>query len=548
VDYLAEVGKDLGFRADIQVESLGGVEQANLLLFPRGGPPRDKLMLQTHLDTVDPGIYSMWTKTAANPFNASIYNRELFGLGSADTKLDFLCKMFATGELCGRDLKRSFVLVGTYGAQSAMAGAIRLIRKRRVAVKYALVGEPTGLRLMGSGQGLAVVEVRVPFSAEERKYRLDHDTFESSSSQSKIFSGKAAHSTVPHLGESAIIKMFQFLENLPEGIAIMELDGGLNYNSIPANAYLEFDLVGGLRNSVVNKIMKIWTVVKELSVERIKAITEKIGGVIVWGGGVALAPGDDKIIKIEHPLALDPEGQVIASVMAKKFAVGAKFLVIDIPVGPDMKVESRERAETLARRFVEVGKKLSMRTEVILTDGTEPVGHAFGPALEAKVALETLEGKRFDNLGEKACELAGLLLELCGKSPAKKGMTLAKNLLKSGKASKKMQEILKAQNGRVFKSEQVKEAKLKETVLSDADGEITSISVRRLVEIARLAGAPGDLQAGVMLLVDKGNQVNRGQPLLEIHSNNPQKMALAKKLATERSGIELRKVVLERIE
>jgi AMP phosphorylase len=286
----------------------------------------------------------------------------------------------------------------------------------------------------------------------------------------------------------------------------------------------------------------------ELSVERIKAITEKIGGVIVWGGGVALAPGDDKIIKIEHPLALDPEGQVIASVMAKKFAVGAKFLVIDIPVGPDMKVESRERAETLARRFVEVGKKLSMRTEVILTDGTEPVGHAFGPALEAKVALETLEGKRFDNLGEKACELAGLLLELCGKSPAKKGMTLAKNLLKSGKASKKMQEILKAQNGRVFKSEQVKEAKLKETVLSDADGEITSISVRRLVEIARLAGAPGDLQAGVMLLVDKGNQVNRGQPLLEIHSNNPQKMALAKKLATERSGIELRKVVLERIE
>jgi thymidine phosphorylase len=51
-----------------------------------------------------------------------------------------------------------------------------------------------------------------------------------------------------------------------------------------------------------------------------------------------------------------------------------------------------------------------------------------------------------------------------------------------------------------------------------------------------------------MLLVDKGNQVNRGQPLLEIHSNNPQKMALAKKLATERSGIELRKVVLERIE
>ncbi|MDO8624728.1 MAG: AMP phosphorylase [Candidatus Diapherotrites archaeon] len=286
----------------------------------------------------------------------------------------------------------------------------------------------------------------------------------------------------------------------------------------------------------------------ELSVAQIKSITEKIGGVIAWGGGVSLAPGDDKIIQIEHPMALDPEGQVIASVMAKKFAVGAKFLVIDIPVGPDMKVDSRERAEALARRFVEVGKKLGMRMEVVLTDGTEPVGRAFGPALEAKVALETLEGKRFDNLGEKACELAGILLELCGKAPKKKGLVMAKNILKSGKAYQKMQEILHAQNARIFKSEQIKSAKLKETVLSDSDGEIASINVRRLVEIARLAGAPGDAQAGVMLLIDKGNSVTRGRPLMEIHSNNPQKMMLAKKLAQDASGIELHKVVLEKIE
>src|SRR3989338_3373018 len=125
----------------------------------------------------------------------------------------------------------------------------------------------------------------------------------------------------------------------------------------------------------------------ELSVAQIKQITEKIGGVICWGGGVELAPGDDKIIKIEHPLSLDPEGQVIASVMAKKFAVGAKYLIIAIPVGPDMKVDNREKAEAMAKRFVEVGKRLGMKVEVALTDGTEPLGRAFGPALEAKYAL-----------------------------------------------------------------------------------------------------------------------------------------------------------------
>jgi len=44
------------------------------------------------------------------------------------------------------------------------------------------------------------------------------------------------------------------------------------------------------------------------SLEEIKRITEKIGGAIAWGGSLDLAPVDDKIIKIEHPLSLDPEG------------------------------------------------------------------------------------------------------------------------------------------------------------------------------------------------------------------------------------------------
>lgn len=264
VDYLAQLGKELGFQPEVQVESLNGQEQANVILRPLAKSASDYLMLQTHLDTVDPGVYSLWTKTGANPFNASIYEKNIFGLGVADTKLDFLCKMFATKDLCGEKLKQPFVLVGTYGAQQAMTGAIRLVRKKKVKVRYALVGEPTELGLMSAGKGLAVVEVKIPFSEQERDYRLRHDTSESSSSQSKIFSGKAAHSTVPHLGENAITKMFEFLEQLPRGIAVMELDGGLNYNSVPGSAYLEFDLVGGLTESVVQKLTSIWGEVRAL--------------------------------------------------------------------------------------------------------------------------------------------------------------------------------------------------------------------------------------------------------------------------------------------
>src|SRR3989344_3336247 len=64
-----------------------------------------------------------------------------------------------------------------------------------------------------------------------------------------------------------------------------------------------------------------------LNLQKITEIARKVGGVMAWGGAVDLAPADDKIIKIEHPLSLDPEGQVIASVMAKKASVGAKYLI-----------------------------------------------------------------------------------------------------------------------------------------------------------------------------------------------------------------------------
>ncbi|MDD5163235.1 MAG: thymidine phosphorylase [Candidatus ainarchaeum sp.] len=139
-----------------------------------------------------------------------------------------------------------------------------------------------------------------------------------------------------------------------------------------------------------------------LPISRIKKITEKTGGVIAWGGAVDLAPADDKIIRIEHPLSLDPEGQVIASVLAKKASVGAKFVVIDLPTGQGAKVSTREKAEALSKKFVEIGKKLGMKVECIITNANEPCGNYFGAALEAKNDLEMLEGKNFDRVAEKS--------------------------------------------------------------------------------------------------------------------------------------------------
>jgi len=283
-----------------------------------------------------------------------------------------------------------------------------------------------------------------------------------------------------------------------------------------------------------------------LSLKKIKSVVEKTGGCITWGGAVELAPADDKIIKIEHPLSLDPEGQVIASVMAKKASVGAKYVVIDLPVGPFVKIKSRDKAEEMALKFIEVGKKLGMKVEVLITNGSEPSGKAFGPALEAKYALEILEGKFFDNLAQKSIELAGALLELTGSVPKEQGFDKALEILESGKALKKFKEIIKAQDGTIFSSDQIILAKSKKEIKSTYSGEINSINVGLLNKIARLAGAPANKKAGVMLKIEHGSKISKGQILFEIYSDNKRKLDVAYKFAKNNKVITMKRIILEK--
>lgn len=255
--YLGQLCEEAGFYVDYQRESLDGLEQTNLIARPTHEIPEQELLLQTHLDTVEPGHFSLWTRTQSNPFNASIYNDLMYGLGVAETKLDFLCKLEAARLFVGKKLKRPFVLAATYGSQRGMAGAIKLVRKKKIRPKWALVGSATNLELITAAQGLAVIEVFVPFSDEEKDYRRRHDMQESSSSQSRMFSGKAGHSSKPEKGQNAIMKMLAYLEQLPAGIAVMDLDGGINYNSVPSSAVLEIDVMGGFRDPIVPKLSNI---------------------------------------------------------------------------------------------------------------------------------------------------------------------------------------------------------------------------------------------------------------------------------------------------
>lgn len=284
-----------------------------------------------------------------------------------------------------------------------------------------------------------------------------------------------------------------------------------------------------------------------LPMNKIKSITERVGGVVAWGGALDLAPVDDEIIKIEHPFSLDPPGQIIASVMAKKASVGSKFLVIDMPVGPNVKIITMEKAEAMAKRFIEVGKRLSIKVKVLITDGSQPCGLAFGPALEAKYVMQILEGQFFDELAQKSCELSGTLLELSGKAKKGKGYAMAKEILQSGKALKKMQQIIKAQGGKRLKSSSIPEPKLGKNVLSSERGKIDRVNVRKCNNIARIAGTPADSQAGLYLFVREGEMIKKSQPLFRIYSCNKRKLKLAVEYAKKSNVVEMERSIIERM-
>jgi AMP phosphorylase len=176
-----------------------------------------------------------------------------------------------------------------------------------------------------------------------------------------------------------------------------------------------------------------------------------------------------------------------------------------------------------------------------------PCGKYFGAALEAKGALEVLEGKYFDSLAEKACEISGSLLELVGRTEEGKGYDLAKETLKSGKALSKFKEILKAQNGRIFESEKIPFAEFKEDIKATGSGKIIGLNVSNLTKIARTSGAPSDQYAGIVLAKEAGEKIKEGEVIFTIYANSKEKLKIATDLSKSilEETIKVEKIILE---
>jgi len=269
----------------------------------------------------------------------------------------------------------------------------------------------------------------------------------------------------------------------------------------------------------------------EFSIDEIKKIVERTNGCMVWGGALGLAPADDKIIQVERLLSLDPEAQLIASILAKKIAVNAKGVLLDIPYGKSAKVKTKKDAEKLAKRFKKIAKLLKINLKTVLTDGSEPIGNGIGAVLEARDVISVLrqEKSRPLDLEKKAVYLSSLLLEIAGKSKLKESIKMAEEILKSGKAFKKFREIIAAQKGDLSEK-RLQVAKFCCTIKSGKNGKIREIDNKKIAAVARAVDCPADKKAGLYLHVHVNDKISRGSSLLTVYAATKEKLKFAKEI------------------
>ena len=181
-------------------------------------------MLNTHLDTVPPGAPELWTACGGDPFTARVDGDRIYGLGAADTKLDFAAKVFALTAI--GTPRRDVHLVGSFGEEHGLTGAREIVEAAILpAGAMAFVGEPSRLEVITAHKGLMVFELKLDFTP----LRID----EPMQARRMTFAGKAAHSSTPALGVNAIEIALQAMAINPK-LNLAAISGGTAVNVVPA--------------------------------------------------------------------------------------------------------------------------------------------------------------------------------------------------------------------------------------------------------------------------------------------------------------------------
>jgi AMP phosphorylase len=287
----------------------------------------------------------------------------------------------------------------------------------------------------------------------------------------------------------------------------------------------------------------------ELTIDEVNDTVRRTMACMVDGLKIGLGDVADKFLKVVKQVKIDPREMMIASILAKKKAAGSQYVLIDLPTGPGSKLPTRVDARKLAYDFSNVGNKMEIKVESVVSPGDKPIGKKIGPVLEITEVLQILKqtGGAYD-LRRKALSLSGLIFENMGKAARGQGYELAKEYLKSGKAYQKFCDISVAQGGpESFDLNDLPKAPYAYTIKSEGSDKVYGIDSLNIGIMAQIAGAPNDRVAGVELHIDRGDIISIGDPLITIYANSESKIDEAIAVMHTASPFSMEKSVLEYI-
>ena len=295
----------------------------------------------------------------------------------------------------------------------------------------------------------------------------------------------------------------------------------------------------------------------ELSIDEFVAQVRDVGVAII-GQTADLVPADKLLYGLRDVTAtVDQLSLIAASIMSKKLAAGAQAVVLDVKVGDGAFMKTLDDARRLAETMISLGREAERTVVCLLTDMDQPLGAAVGNALEVREALATVRGNGPPDLTELVLDACAKLLALSdlGIDEAE-GLRRAQAAVADGSAEATWRRWLEAQGGAVDE-DALPVAPLVREVPAPADGYVHALGAIRVGNAAVHLGAGRrtkeddiDHAVGIVCLAKRGDRVEQGQPLAEVHARLEASAsdALAEVLAAyelRREPPEQRSVLLE---
>lgn len=245
-------------------------------------------------------------------------------------------------------------------------------------------------------------------------------------------------------------------------------------------------------------------------------------GVAVISQTSSLAPADKKIYALRDEIgAVESIPLIASSIMSKKIASGAKYIVIDLKVGKGAFMKNVKDAKILAKYMIKIGKYFDRKVVCVLTRMDSPLGYTVGNAIEVKEAIEFFDGKQEKRLLELVTTISSYMVSLGANVSYKIARKQVIEVIKNGKAKEKFYEWISNQGGDLSS---VVLSENKAIVKSKESGYISEIKPLEIAELVSSLGAGRvkkedniDLSVGVRLFKTLYDKVEIGDIIGEIY-------------------------------